>query len=59
MRMMKQQDDFDIYDVEQGILTGKAEKLTKGGKYELVSSALDGRPIGIVPALPRPARLAF
>lgn len=43
------EDDFDVYDVEQGILTGKIRKRWKReGKYELVGSALDGRPIGIV-----------
>jgi hypothetical protein len=42
-------DDFDIYDVERGILTGKIRKTwPKEGKYEVVGSALDGRPIGIV-----------
>jgi hypothetical protein len=43
------EDDFDIYDVEQGILTGKTRRSwPREGKYELVGSALDGRPIGIV-----------
>lgn len=43
------EDDFDVYDVEQGILTGKIRKRWKReGKYELVGSALDGRPIVIV-----------
>ncbi|MEW6717542.1 MAG: DUF4258 domain-containing protein [Chloroflexota bacterium] len=42
-------DEFDIYDVEQGILTGKIRRTwTKEGKYEVVGLALDGRPIGIV-----------
>jgi len=42
-------DDFDIYDVEQGILTGKMRRTwPREGKYELVGSALNGRPIGIV-----------
>jgi hypothetical protein len=42
-------DGFDIYDVEYGILTGKIRKTwPKEGKYEVVGSALDGRPIGIV-----------
>jgi hypothetical protein len=43
------EDGFDIYDVEQGIFTGRIRKRwKKEGKYELVGSALDGRPIGIV-----------
>ncbi|MGO9571390.1 MAG: DUF4258 domain-containing protein [Desulfomonilaceae bacterium] len=42
-------DDFDIYDVEQGILSGKTRRSwPREGKYELVGSALDRRPIGIV-----------
>ena len=42
-------DDFDIYDVEQGILTAKVRRnWPKEGKFELIGSALDGRPIGIV-----------
>ncbi len=42
-------DGFDIYDVERGILTGKIRKTwPKQGKYEIIGSALDGRPIGIV-----------
>ena len=42
-------DGFDIYDVEYGILTGKIRRTwPKEGKYEVVGSAFDGRPIGIV-----------
>lgn len=42
-------DDFDIYDVENGILTGKIRHTwPKGGRYEVVGKALDGRDIGIV-----------
>ncbi len=42
-------DDFDIYDVEQGILTGKIRRSwPREGKYELIGSALDGRAIGVV-----------
>jgi len=42
-------DGFDIYDVEQGILTGKIRRTwPKEGKYEVVGLALDGRFIGIV-----------
>ena len=42
-------DDFDIYDVEYGILSGKIRRTwSREGKYEVVGSALDGRRIGIV-----------
>ena len=42
-------DDFDIYDVERGILTGRIRKTwPKQGKYEIIGRALDGRTIGIV-----------
>lgn len=42
-------DGFDIYDVEYGILTGKIRRTwPKEGKYEIVGSSLDGRPVGIV-----------
>jgi hypothetical protein len=42
-------DGFDIYDVEYGILTGKIRRTwPREGKYEVVGSALDGRPIGVV-----------
>lgn len=42
-------DDFDIYDVENGILAGKVRRTwPKEGKYEVVGKALDGRAIGIV-----------
>lgn len=42
-------DGFDIYDIEQGILTGKTRKTwPKEGKIEVVGSALDGRRIGLV-----------
>jgi hypothetical protein len=43
------EDGFDVYDVEQGILNGKIRKAwRREGKYELIGSAFDGRPIGIV-----------
>ncbi len=42
-------DDFDIYDVEHGILSGKIRRTwPREGKYEVVGSALDGRRIGII-----------
>ena len=42
-------DGFDIYDVEQGLLTGKIRRTwPREGKYEVVGTALDGRPVGII-----------
>jgi len=42
-------DGLDIYDVEHSILTGKIRRTwPKEGKYEVVGSALDGRPTGVV-----------
>ncbi|MBI5142836.1 MAG: DUF4258 domain-containing protein [Nitrospirae bacterium] len=42
-------DDFDVYDVEHGILSGRIRRTWhRDGKYEVVGAALDGRPIGIV-----------
>jgi hypothetical protein len=42
-------DGFDIYDVEQGILTGKVRKAwPRESKYEVIGAAIDGRRIGIV-----------
>ncbi len=42
-------DEFDVYDVENGILTGKARKSwPETGKIEIVGQAIDGRPIGVV-----------
>jgi hypothetical protein len=52
------EDGFDIYDVEHGILTGKARKRwRREGKYEIVGVALDGRPIGIVCRITTPGKL--
>ena len=43
------EDDFDIYDIEHGSLTGKIRKTwPREVKYEIVGSALDGRRIGAV-----------
>ena len=43
------QEGFDVYDVEQGVLTGKVRRSwPREGKHEVVGSALDGRRIGIV-----------
>ena len=42
-------DGFDIYDIEQAILSGKIRRTwPKEGKVEIVGKALDGCPIGIV-----------
>jgi hypothetical protein len=42
-------DLFDIYDVEQGILSGRIRRTwPHEGTYEIVGRALDGRPIGVV-----------
>ncbi|MBI5409429.1 MAG: DUF4258 domain-containing protein [Nitrospirae bacterium] len=42
-------DDFDIYDVEYAIMTGKIHSTwPKEGKYEIIGKSLDGRPIGVV-----------
>lgn len=41
--------NFDIYDVEYGVLSGRIRRTwPKEGKYEVVGSALDGRSIGVV-----------
>ena len=43
------QDGFDIYDIENGILTGKIRKIwPKEEKFEVIGTALDGRTIGAV-----------
>lgn len=43
------QDRFDIYDIENGILTGKIRKTwPKEGKFEIIGKSLDGRVIGAV-----------
>lgn len=43
------EDELSIYDVEQGILTGKIRRTwPKYGTIEVVGSALDGRRIGMV-----------
>ena len=42
-------DEFDIHDIEHGILTGKIRRTwPPEGKVEIVGSALDGRSIGVV-----------
>jgi hypothetical protein len=43
------QDGFDIYDIENGILTGRIRKTwPKEEKFEVIGTALDGRTIGAV-----------
>ncbi|MBI1923354.1 DUF4258 domain-containing protein [Candidatus Poribacteria bacterium] len=42
-------EDFDTYDVERGPLTGRIRRTwPREGKYEVIGSAWDDRPIGIV-----------
>jgi len=42
-------EDFDIYDVENGLLSGKVRRTwPKENKYEVVGKTVDGRTIGIV-----------
>jgi hypothetical protein len=43
------EDGFDVYDVENGILTGRARRTwPREGTIEVVGTALDGRAIGSV-----------
>ncbi len=43
------QDGFDIYDIENGILSGKIRKTwPKEEKFEVIGKTLDGRAIGTV-----------
>lgn len=43
------QEEFDIYDVEHGIMSGRIRRTWPcEGKYDVVGAALDGRRIGIV-----------
>lgn len=42
-------EDFDIYDIENAILTGKIRRAwPREGKYEILGNAIDGRRLGIV-----------
>ncbi len=42
-------DHFDVYDIENGILTGRIRRAwPREGKYEVVGSALDERAIGVI-----------
>jgi len=42
-------ENFNIYDVENGILTGKIRRSwPKEGKYEVIGVSLDGRTIGTI-----------
>jgi hypothetical protein len=42
-------DGFDIYDVENGILSGKTRRSwPREGKCEVIGTALDGRSIGVI-----------
>ena len=51
-------DGFDIYDVEQGLLTGKIRRTwPREGKYEVVGIAWDGQPVGIVCRISRAGKV--
>lgn len=51
-------DDFDIYDVEYGLLSGRIRRTwPREGKYEVVGSALDERPIGVVCRITRTGKV--
>lgn len=51
-------DGFDIYDVEYGLLSGKIRRTwPREGKYEVVGSALDERPIGVVCRITRTGKV--
>jgi hypothetical protein len=51
-------DEFEIYDVENGILTGKIRRVWSAeNKCEIVGMALDGRAIGIVCRITRAGKL--
>jgi hypothetical protein len=51
-------DSFDIYDVEYGLLSGMIRRTwPREGKYEVVGSALDGRPIGVVCRITRTGKV--
>lgn len=48
------QDEFDIYDIENGILSGKIRRTwPKDGKFEIAGKSLDGRVIGVICRLTR------
>ena len=43
------EDDLTIYDVELAILNGKVRRTwPKDGKFEVIGTSLDGRPVGVV-----------
>ncbi|MDR4499814.1 MAG: DUF4258 domain-containing protein [Candidatus Scalindua sp.] len=51
-------EDFDIYDVEYGILNGKIRRSwPKESKCEIVGVSLDNRPIGIVCRITRAGKV--
>jgi Domain of unknown function (DUF4258) len=42
-------ENFDVYDVENGLLSGKFRRTwPRENKFEVVGKAMDGRKIGIV-----------
>lgn len=51
---------FDIYDIEQGIITGKIRRTwPKEEKFEFVGTALDKRKIGIVCRITRSRKVVI
>ena len=52
------QDGFNIYDVENGLLSGRIRKTwPKEGKFEVVGKSLDSRVIGAVCRLTKGGKL--
>lgn len=43
-----EEDHLNIYDIENGILSGHIRKSWPAGKYEVVGNALDGRKLGVI-----------
>jgi hypothetical protein len=51
-------EDCDIYDLENAILTGKIRRTwSKSGKYEVVGASLNGRAIGIICRITRTGKV--
>jgi len=51
-------ENFDIYDLENTILTGKIRRTwPKAGKYEVVGSSLNGKSIGIICRITRKGKV--
>lgn len=44
-----EEEDFNIYDIEQALLVGKIRRAwPKEKKYEIIGPAIDGRRMGII-----------